>query len=326
MAQLTRKLAQELLSTLNQVREECFKNQPRSPYPSAEWERQRQRVKQRLARLPEYVERAAAAVRIVKDPRGQHTTVSVVKRVLLLIFKRLTERSNRGMEDLLVPFAPLFGFQRSYKFVERLYSDIEVRLVLHNLFILLVREEGVSGHVAGDGTGYALMTGQHYRTDPKKHGKKYVHVFFFLDLDTNLYVGYGYSPRSEMDAFHRARAVMQELGIPIESVRLDRYYSSRKVIRLFGQDVTLYLIPKENIARFGAQWPPILQKIMLDPVAFLSQYFLRNLTETANATDKQRFGERINQVLDERRDTEVRCIGVLHNVFATRLKVPSSSS
>lgn len=326
MAQLTCKLAHELLGTLDQIWEECFKNQPQAPYPYAEWERQRQRVKQRLAQLPEYVERAAAAVHVVKDPRGQHTTVPVVKRVLLLLFKRLTGRSNRGMEDLLVPFAPLFGFQRSYKFVERLYGDIEVRLVLHNLFLLLVREEGAGSHVAGDGTGYAIMMGQHYRADPKKHGKRYVHVFFFIDLDTNLYVGYGYSPHSEMDAFHRARAVMRELDVPLESVRLDRYYSSRKVIRLFEQEVTLYLIPKKNIAKFGAQWPPIFQQIMLDPVTFLSQYFLRNLTETANSVDKRRFGERIGQVLDEHRETETQCIGVLHNLFATRLKLPSSES
>jgi len=326
MAQLTCKLAHELLGALDDIWEDCFKNQPRPPYPYAEWERQRQRVKQRLTRLSEYVERAAAAVHVVKDSRGQHTTVPVVKRVLLLLFKRLTERSNRGMEDLLVPFAPLFGFRRSYKFVERLYSDIEVRLVLHNLFLLLVREEGASGHVAGDGTGYAIMMGQHYRADPKKHGKKYVHVFFFIDLETNLYVGYGYSPHSEMDAFHRARSVMRELDVPLESLRLDRYYSSRKVIRLFEQDVTLYLIPKKNIASFGAQWPPIFQQIMLDPVTFLSQYFLRNLTETANSVDKRRFGERIGQVLDERRETETQCIGILHNLFATRTKIPSSNS
>lgn len=321
--QLTRHLAHELLGALDDIWQDQFKNQSPPPYPYAEWERQRQKVKKRLERLPEYVERAVAVVRVVKDPRGQHTTIPVDKRVLLLIFKRLTERSNRGMEDLLILFWPLFGFRRSYKFIERLYSDIEVRLVMHNLFILLVREEGASGHVGGDGTGYAITIGQHYRADPKKHGKKYVHVFFLIDLDTGLYVGYGYSPTSEMDAFHKARQVMSELDIDIQSVRLDKYFSSRRVIRLFDQDVTLYLVPKKNIASFGAQWLPIFRHILLDPVTFLSQYFLRNLSETGHSTDKRRFGEYIRQVRDERREAETGCIAVLHNLFATRVKTLS---
>lgn len=53
-------------------------------------------------------------------------------------------------------FEPLFGTKVSYKTIERLYSDEEVKLALHNLFILLLREEGVSGEFAGDGTGYKL--------------------------------------------------------------------------------------------------------------------------------------------------------------------------
>ena len=320
MAQLTSKLAHELLGALDEIWIENFKNQSQSAYPYQEWERQRHRVKERLRQLPEFVERAAGIVRIVKDPRGQHTRVPLVKRVLLLIFKRLTERSNRCMEDLLIPFWPLFGFERSYKFVERLYSDVEVQVVLHNLFMLLVREEGVSGHYSGDGTGYALTIEQHYRKDPQKHGKKYVLLFFIIDIETNFYVGYGHSHVSEIDAFHKARAVMQELDIPVWSMRLDKYYSSRKVIRLFEADVTLYLIPKSNISTFGAQWPPIFQQILNDPVAFLSQYFYRNLSETANSTDKQRFGNYIHQHRIERQETETKCLAVLHNCFATRVK------
>ena len=317
--QLTCKLAHELIDTLDQIWEECFHNQEKAPYPYAEWERKRQKVKERLRRLPEYVERAAAMVHVIKDSRGQHSTIPITKKVLLLIFKRLIQKSNRGMETLFVLFLPLFGFQKSYKFVERLYSDPEVRIVLHNLFILLVHEEGVGGNVAGDGTGYAITIGQHYREDPKKHGKKYVHVFFMIDIDTGIYVGYGYSPTSEKDAFNKAIEVMKEIDMNIHSVRLDKYYSSRKVIRLFGKSVAMYLIPKKNIASFGAQWPPIFQKILFDPVAFLSEYFMRNLCETGHSVDKNNFGSRIRQELDERRDTETRCIGILHNLFAVRV-------
>jgi transposase len=277
-------------------------------------------VKQRLQDLPRLVKLAAEKVVIIKDPRGQHTVVPIVKRVMLLILKRLTERSNRGMEDLLVLFESLFEFRRSYKFIERLYSDLEVQLVLHNLFVLMVQEEGTSGQYAGDGTGYALTIEQHYREAPQKSGKKYVLLFFIIDIETNLYVGYGHSHISEMDAFHKACATLKEMNVFIESMRLDKYYSSRKVIKLFSSEVSLYLIPKKNIAKFGAQWPAIFQQILNDPVSFLQQYFYRNLCETANATDKRRFGNYIHQQRIERQETETKCLAILHNIFATRVK------
>jgi transposase len=320
LVQLTGTLAHEILGALEDIWETCFKNQEREPYPYAVWEQQRQKVKQRLQELPRLVQLAAEKVKIVKDPRGQHIAVPIGKRVMLLIFKRLIERSNRGMEDLLMTFEPLFGFQRSYKFIERLYSDLEVQLVLHNLFILMVKEEGVSGRYAGDGTGYALTIEQHYRKSPQKHGKKYTLLFFIIDIETNFYVGYGHSHISEMDAFHKACAVLKELNIPVESMRLDKYYSSRKVIRLFSNEVSLYLIPKKNVARFGAQWSAIFQQILNDPVAFLQEYFYRNLCETANSTDKQRFGNYVHQQRLERQETETKCLAILHNVFATRVK------
>ena len=65
----------------------------------------------------------------------------------------------------------LFGFKVSYN-IERLYSDEEVKMALHNLFILLLREEGVSGEFAGDGTGYSLTVTKHYK-DPKKKSKDF---------------------------------------------------------------------------------------------------------------------------------------------------------
>jgi transposase len=41
----------------------------------------------------------------------------------------------------------------SYKYVERLYSDEQVKMVLHNVFMLMLKKAGVSGKFGGDGTG-----------------------------------------------------------------------------------------------------------------------------------------------------------------------------
>jgi transposase len=52
----------------------------------------------------------------------------------------------------------LSGIDVSYKTVERLYSDEEVIMALHNLHVLILIKKGVEKSVdaSGDGTGYSL--------------------------------------------------------------------------------------------------------------------------------------------------------------------------
>ncbi|RLJ01010.1 MAG: hypothetical protein DRP06_00430 [Candidatus Aenigmatarchaeota archaeon] len=66
---------------------------------------------------------------------------------MLFLFARLMNKSNRDVEDILELFEPFFGISVSYKTIERLYSDEEVKLVLHNLFILLLKDENLSGDI-----------------------------------------------------------------------------------------------------------------------------------------------------------------------------------
>jgi transposase len=90
-----------------------------------------------------------------------------------------------------------------------------------------------------------------------------------------MYVGCGVSRLSEWDAFCKAVAMLKRIGAAIKSIRLDKYFSMRKVIRMFDRTVSLFLIPKKNIARIGA-WADILTRMMASPVDFLSEYFHRN--------------------------------------------------
>jgi transposase len=62
---------------------------------------------------------------------------------------RFLNKSNCLAEESLQYFQPLFGVDVSYKYIERLYGDSEVKLALHNLFVLLLKEEGASGDYAG---------------------------------------------------------------------------------------------------------------------------------------------------------------------------------
>ena len=316
---ITEKMAQDLVEVLEEVKEECFSKE-KYKYPYAEWEQKREQVKQRLRDLPRYVDRAAEKIHFVKPKAGQRKKIDVRKRTMLFLVTRLMNKSNRDMEDLLVLFEPLFGIKVSYKSIERLYSDHEVKTVLHNLFILLLRDEGVSGDFSGDGTGYSLSVTRHYRSDVSKKGHGYLYVFRLIDIDTGFYVAVGYSNNSEMEAFHKAMVMLHELGISIDSLSLDKYYSSRKVIKLFGEETALYLIPKKNIARVGLEWSRILRRILEDPYLYLKGYYLRCLSESGFSADKRRFGGLVRQIREERREMALFSIAFLHNIFIVRIR------
>lgn len=315
---ITKRIAQQMIEVLDELREE-LKGKKGSPYPYAEWEQKRELVKERLRKLPEYVEKAASTLSVQKT-MGRPKQADLVQRTMLFLFARLMNKSNRDVEDVLWLFKPLFGITVSYKSIERLYSDDEVQAVLHNLFILLLRNEGVSGDIAGDGTGYTLTITKHYRTNPKKNSKDYRYAFRFIDLDTGMYVGVGYSSISEMEAFHQAREMMEELGIPLNTLRLDKYFSSDKVLKLFGRNTKVYVIPKKNIARIGLKWSKVIRRILKSPFLFLKDYFRRNLCETGYSSDKGRFGGLIRQKRDDRRDAALFSIALLHNIFFVRVK------
>jgi len=315
---ITAKIAEEMIDVLEEIKNEVFPDEVEK-YPFADWERKREQVKHRLRKLPEYVEKSAAMISFKSSGAGRKKKIVLEKRVMLFLFSRMMNKSNRDVEDLLVMFGPLFGVQVNYKYIERLYSDEHVKTVLHNLFILLVRDEGVSGDLSGDGTGYSLTVTKHYRTSPKKKGKGYLYSFRIIDVDTGLYVAYGYSKTSEMDAFNKAMKMLRTMGIPIDSMSLDKYFSSRKVLRLFGKNTALFLIPKKNIVNLGIEWTRIIRRMIEDPYLFLKNYYLRNLSETGFSADKRRFGGVIRQKREDRQEMALMSIAFLHNVFTVRV-------
>lgn len=282
------------------------------------WERERKQVIDRLQELPSLVQRAAAELHIERG-RGRKPALDPAQKTMLFLFARLTQRSNRDMAALLAFLGPVFEITVGYKSVERLYSDEEVELVLHNLFVLLLEETGVSGHTAGDGTGYALQAGEHYRSTPQKSQSGYRYVFRLVDLETGMYVAYGYSDVSEKAAFKKAIQFVEREELPMNSVRLDKYYSSRKTLRELGDDVEAFVLPKSNLASFGTEWREVFERINDDHHAYLDEYYKRELTESYFAADKERFGRTIHQIREDRREMATVGLAVLHNLFSVRV-------
>ena len=242
--------------------------------------------------------------------------------------QQLIGKSNRMMENLLDLFSIFFEIDISYKTVERLYSDDEVRLALSNLFNLVIKEKGIKEiNASGDATGYSLTIKTHYQTYASKLkekskvavGKKkiFVYKFTLLDLDSKMYVCYGSSLKSEKDAYIKAILMLSknENGISIKSMRLDRYYSNPKDVNSY-RGCKLYFIPKKNVTMSnGIYWNERLTDFVDDTFGYLKEYYRRNDSENSFGVDKKFLGWKINQKKEDRIDTVIFCKVVWRNLF-----------
>jgi transposase len=187
----------------------------------------------------------------------------------------------------------------------------------------------------GDGTGYALTVKKHYASEAQKlkdkikaaSGQKvknrkkrlFIYAFNLLDLDTNMYLATGTSFRSENEAFQAALAMAEDLDIDVESLRLDRYYSTQGRVKLIEEKLgklTLYLIPKKNVTVKGSWgWKRMLARFVENVLAYLEEYFQRNKSESGFGQDKKRTGWQLGQKREDRLDTANFLTMVWHNLY-----------
>ncbi len=163
-----------------------------------------QRIRHAAAELYSVVKSASSILFSPDDHTGRPPKVTPEQKAVILLLKEIFSLSNRKMSGLLSLFGPLTDIDICYKTVERAYSALPVRLIIHNMFVLLA--SGAGGNLTGDGTGYSLSITHHYRsmrengncikTNPDH--RLFVYAFAILDLGTNLYVAYGVSMKSEM--------------------------------------------------------------------------------------------------------------------------------
>ncbi len=74
---------------------------------------------------------------------GHPYSLTLEQRVKVLLIKQLVGKSNRMFACMLVVFSLLDDMDISYKkTVERLYSDEEVDLAVHNLHTLILKKKG----------------------------------------------------------------------------------------------------------------------------------------------------------------------------------------
>jgi transposase len=298
-----------------------------------------ERIKTAMKDLDPLIHEAVSTIRIIQGPGHPHS-LTLEQRVKLLLIKQLVGESNRVFTNMLAIFSMLSGVDVSYKTIERLYSDDEVLIALHNLHVLILKKKGVTNsNATGDGTGYSLTVKKNYESyaqklkdlakenpenrkekdgtkkakDHKKH--LFAYSFAIMDLETRLYIALGSSMKSEREAYDRAMKLLSSIEIDLDSIRLDRYYSSPSYMDKLG-DTKVYVIPKKNATLNGSKkWKSTMKEFVENTMPYLEQYHQRSNSESGFAADKKMLGWNIAQKRDDRIDNALFCTGVWHNLF-----------
>ena len=336
---ITTREVREITSVIDDIIEEY---KEKSTPKERDWRTYEQRVAKRLRtafrELKPLVQEAVCSINIVNgETRGAKPILTLEQKVLALLLKHLIGKSNREMSLMLIIFSWLSDIDVSYKTIERLYSDQEVILALHNLHVIMLRKKGIKNvDCGGDGSGYGLSIKKHYATEAqklkekiktsddqsKKEKKKslFVYSFVIIDIQTRMYIAYGTSFKSEKEAFLSAIKMLEKMGteINIESLRLDKYYQQAYVEYLEKKlgKVTFYIIPKKNATVRGSrEWKRMCYRFVHDTEGFLKEYFQRNQSESGFAEDKKRTGWRLGQKRPDRVNTANILTGLWHNLY-----------
>jgi transposase len=326
MVKILAKDVRNRVKELDTIIEAYKKDHPKKNRDYASYEREfKKRLKKAIKNLDCLIGESILGVRAYYRNKDRHS-LSLRKRIRLILVKELTEKGNRKTANTLELFSMLGGTDISYKTIERLYSDELLQLSLFNLLILALKKRSVKNiDVCGDATGYSLTISKHYSSfvqklkDKAKDGiltkRAFVYNFALMDLETKMYVCYGSSLKSEKEAFDKAMQMLRFIDVKLKSVRLDRYYSCAVYVNQFS-DSKVYIIPKKNVTlEQGAKWTETLGEFLCNTMKYLEEYFKRNNSESGWASDKKMFGWKISQKRYDRMDMALLVRMVWHNLI-----------
>ena len=327
MAEIWEKHIHDKLRELEKyLLEEYKKNHPQKEIDYAEYEREfKQRFRSAMNELPLLIHKSTINLQFYRG-KGDKPSLKIDQRLRLLLISQLAGKSNRMMAYMTQLFSIITGIDKSYKTIERLYSDKEVETALFNLWILMLKKKEVANaDCCGDATGYGLFISKHYCSFVQKLKDKakesqntkraFVYKFALMDLSTKMYICFGTSLISERKAFDKAIQMLKETGIKLNSIRLDRYYSNPCYVDLFPE-TKVYIIPKKNAKLgHGIHWYEIMKAFVQETIIFLEEYYKRNNSESGWSGDKKMFGWNVRQKREDRIDTALFCRAIWHNLL-----------
>lgn len=329
---LTNKQLSKQISLLDDLVDTYNKSKEKSHRDFSEYESNYlSRLKTAIIFFKELTKKVIKLTKFSKSNIGRPEKLTLLQRVRILLIQRYMQKSNREMSEMLLLFSYLEGIDISYKTIERLYDDERIHIILLNMNSLICKELGIDkSHTSGDGTGFMLSVKEHYRTIAQKmkekaktndkHKKKF-YTFTLMDIEKRIYIAYGTSHRSEKDAYNKAIEMLKNTNIIVESIRLDRYYSGKNLVKDLNKifkEIKCYLIPKKGtIVKGGTAWLNMLKEFCNNTMDFFKEYFKRNQSESGFSEDKRRFGWRIPQKIESRIDQAYFSIFTWHNLLWT---------
>ena len=115
------------------------------PWKEREWgtyeQEFSQRIKTAMKDLEPLIDKVVSTIRIIHCPRYTHS-MSLQQRLKLLMIRQLVWESNRMFAIMLGIFSMVLCIDASYRTVERLYSDEEIALAVHNPHMLILKKNG----------------------------------------------------------------------------------------------------------------------------------------------------------------------------------------
>ena len=121
--------------------EKYKKEHPQKETDYAEYEKEfKRRFKNAMKEMPSLIEKAAVNLKFYRR-KGDKPSLNIDQRLRLLLISQLAGKSNRMMAYMTELFSVITGINKSYKTIERLYSDKEIEIALFNLWILLLKRK-----------------------------------------------------------------------------------------------------------------------------------------------------------------------------------------
>ncbi len=150
----------------------------------------------------------------------------------------------------------------------------------------------------------------------KSHKKRlFAYSFAVMDLKSRMYIAFGSSMKSERSAYDRAINLLSSIGMEMDSIRLDRYYSSPSYMDKLGK-TKVFVIPKKNSTlNRSLKWKNTMKEFVQNTMPYLEQYHKRSNSESGFAADKKMLGWGVAQRRDDRIVHYLFCTGLWHNLF-----------
>lgn len=95
-----------------------------------------------------------------------------------------------------------------------------------------------------------------------------------------MYIALGSSLKSEREAYDRAMNLLSPTGVEMDSIRLDRYYSSSSYMDKLGKTRD-FVIPKKSAPSNGSmKLKNTMRDFVLNTVSYMEEYHQRSNSES----------------------------------------------